>query len=103
MKLTEEQILVKYERLIQELTCDCEQFYKEDICQDLRIKLLKQIRNSGDQLNSNTVYKFLVGRRNRFIRKECNGGVNWVPKNPKTIETVSIQGDVLLDNYFYSN
>jgi len=103
MKLPEEKILAKYERLIQELTCDCEKFYRDDICQELRIKLLEQIRNSGDKLNDDIVFKFLVIRRNRLIRKECNGGIKWAPTNPKTLETVSIQGDPGLDNIFYSN
>jgi hypothetical protein len=106
MQCDDAKILDVFEPWIEKLTGGIEEFYREDVCQDLRLEILQQIRKcekNQKQVNFDILCDKLKTCYSRVVKKYLNGGLRWVPTNPKTIELTSINGDVDLSNIFYSN
>ena len=75
------------------VTEDCPAGDREDIRQDLRIKiweLLQQREKDGKKaISLKVLMRFLVSRRDRYIRKYKLGGITLAPTDPQT-ETIGI-------------
>lgn len=76
---TDEDVLEKYEPFIYGLTHKCPRFWRSDLQQELRFRLLRWFRKLNGQLRSEFVHTNLRKAAKRFELLERNRGITGCP------------------------